>query len=224
MTSFVTAVIVAAGNSTRMGTPKQFLSLGGRPLIAHTLAAFEQCEAIGEIVVVARAEDHARVREIAAQYGITKLTAVAEGGNTRQQSVQRGVALCRDASYVAIHDGARPLVTPAVIERVVQAAVQYGAATAAVRTKDTVKLADENGMVTTTLNRDAVWNVQTPQIFKRELYERALSHAVRQGLDATDDCRLIEAMGHPVKLVEGSYRNIKVTTPDDVPFAEELLT
>lgn len=218
----VTAVIVAAGSSTRMGTPKQFIPLNGRPLIAHTLAAFEQCAAIGEIVVVAQEENHARLREIAETYGIVKLSAIVCGGSTRQQSVRNGVNACH-ADYVAIHDGARPLVTPAIIERVIQGAVQYGAAAAAVRAKDTVKIADENGVVIETPDRTALWNVQTPQIFEKSLYERAWQHAAAQGLDLTDDCQLVEALGKPVKLVEGSYTNIKVTTPEDVPFAEELL-
>ncbi len=223
MTPSVAAVIVAAGSSTRMGIPKQFIPLNGRPLIAYTLVAFEQCTAIGEIVVVAREEDHTRLREIADTYGITKLAAVVVGGSTRQDSVRNGVSRCTAADYVAIHDGARPLVTPAIIERVAQAAVQYGAATAAVHTKDTVKIADENGMVIETPDRTTLWNVQTPQIFDKTLYERAWQHATEQGLDATDDCQLIEAIGHPVKLIEGCYTNVKVTTPEDVPFAEELL-
>ncbi len=222
MNPSVTAVIVAAGNSTRMGTPKQFIPLNGRPLIAHTLAAFERCAAIGEIVVVAQEEHHPRLHEIAETYGITKLSAVVCGGNTRQQSVRNGVNACK-ADYVAIHDGARPLVTPVIIERVIQGAVQYGAATAAVRTKDTVKIADENDIVIETPDRAALWNIQTPQIFEKALYERAFEHAAAQGLDVTDDCQLIEAIGRPVKLVEGSYTNIKITTPEDVPFAEELL-
>lgn len=222
MAPSVTAVIVAAGNSTRMGTPKQFIPLNGRPLIAHTLLAFEQCAAIGEIVVVAQEEYHARLREIAETYGITKLSAIVCGGNIRQQSVRNGVDACH-AEYVAIHDGARPLVTPVIIERVIQGAVQYGAATAAVRTKDTVKIADENDVVIETPDRTALWNIQTPQIFEKSLYERAFKHAAAHGLDVTDDCQLIEAIGQPVKLVEGSYTNIKVTTPEDVPFAEELL-
>lgn len=222
MTPSVTAVIVAAGSSTRMGTPKQFIPLNGRPLIAYTLAAFEQCAALDEIVVVARKEDHDRLWEIARTYDITKLAAVVVGGNTRQQSVRSGVDECH-TDYVAIHDGARPLVTPAIIERVVQAAMQHGAATAAVRTKDTVKIADENGFVRSTPDRTTLWNVQTPQIFAKALYERASEYANAKGLDVTDDCQLIEAIGQPVKLVEGCYTNVKVTTPEDVPFAEELL-
>ncbi len=222
MNPSVTAVIVAAGSSTRMGTLKQFIPLNGRPLIAHTLAAFEQCAAIDTIVVVAQEEHHTRLREIAETCGITKFSAIVCGGSTRQQSVRNGVNACR-TDYVAIHDGARPLVTPAIIERVIQGAVQYGAATAAVRTKDTVKIADENGVVIETPDRAALWNVQTPQIFEKALYERAWQHATAQDLDVTDDCQLVEAIGGPVKLVEGSYTNIKVTTPEDVPFAEELL-
>ncbi len=218
----VTAVIVAAGNSTRMGTPKQFILLNGRPLITYTLAAFEQCSAIDKIVVVAQEEHHALLREMTETYSITKVSAFVRGGATRQQSVRNGVDACH-ADYVAIHDGARPLVTPAIIEQVIHEAVQYGAATAAVRTKDTVKIADENGVVIETPDRTALWNVQTPQIFEKVLYERAWQHATSQGLDVTDDCQLIEALGQPVKLVEASYTNIKVTTPEDVPFAEELL-
>lgn len=222
MTPSVTAVIVAAGSSTRMGTPKQFISLNGRPLIAHTLAAFQQCTAIGEIVVVAQKEHHTKLRTIARTYDITKLSAIVVGGNTRQESVRNGVDEC-NADYVAIHDGARPLVTPDIIERVVEAAVQHGAATAAVRTKDTIKVADQNGIVITTPDRTTLWNVQTPQIFFKDLYEHAWQHAIETRLDFTDDCQMIEAIGQPVKLVEGCYTNIKVTTPEDVPFAEELL-
>ena len=222
MTPSVTAVIVAAGSSTRMGTPKQFILLNDRPLIAYTLLAFEQCTAIEKIVIVARPEDHDRLWEISRTYAISKLGTIVTGGSTRQESVHNGVNACK-TDYVAIHDGARPFVTPAMIERVVQAAVQYGAATAAVHTKDTIKIADENGMVLSTPDRTVLWNVQTPQVFVKELYERAWEHASVKGLDVTDDCQLIEAIGQPVKLVEGSYTNVKVTTPEDVPFAEGLL-
>ncbi|MBR5540700.1 MAG: 2-C-methyl-D-erythritol 4-phosphate cytidylyltransferase [Clostridia bacterium] len=222
MTPSVTAVIVAAGSSTRMGIPKQFLPLNGRPLIAYTLAAFEQCAAIDAIVVVARKEDHDRVWEIARIGDITKLSTIVVGGRTRGESVRNGVDKCK-TDYVAIHDGARPLVTPTLIERVVRAAVQHGAATAAVHTKDTVKIADQNGMVLSTPDRTTLWNVQTPQVFSKDLYERAWQYASTRGRDVTDDCQLIEAIGQPVKLVEGCYTNIKVTTPEDVPFAEELL-
>lgn len=220
----VTAIIVAAGRSTRMGESKQFIMLGGRPLIAHTLAAFESCQAIDSIVVVAQPTDRERIKTIAAQYGIHKLTAVVEGGETRQQSVHNGALACGNADYIAIHDGARPLITPDVIERVLTAAMEHGVAAAAVHTTDTVKVADESGMVLATPDRSTLWNMQTPQIFSYAVYERAWEHARQIGLDATDDCQLAEAIGHPVKLVESSYANIKVTTPKDVLSAEGLLS
>ncbi len=219
----VTAVIVAAGRSTRMREPKQFLPIAGRPLIAHTLRAFEECRAVDRIVVVMQPADHERLRAIAAEYGINKLSAVVAGGNTRQESVHNGVLACEDATYVAIHDGARPLITPAIIERVIEAAKQHGVAAAAVHTTDTVKIADANGMVLSTPARASLWNMQTPQIFQKDLYEQVWQNAQRIGLDATDDCCLAEAMGLPVKLVESSYSNIKITTPEDLSAAEGLL-
>ncbi len=219
----VSAVILAAGGSTRMGRPKQFLPLQGQPLIAHTLRAFETCGVIDEIVIVAREEDHPVLREIVQRENIAKCTAIVVGGATRQQSAYAGVACCPSADLVAVHDGARPLITPSVIERVVQAAFEHGAAAAAVRAKDTVKIADDRDMVVMTPDRSTVWNVQTPQICKREIYERAWAHAQKMGLQVTDDCQMIEAIGQQIKLVEGSYANIKVTTPEDLPVAEELL-
>ncbi len=220
----VAAIIVAAGRSTRMGEPKQFITISGRPLIAHTLMAFESCKQIDAIVVVAQPTDRAAILSIAAQYGIHKLTAVTAGGETRQQSVHNGVLACGEAEYLVIHDGARPLITPDVIERVLFAAQEHGVAAAAVHTTDTVKVADKNGMVQATPDRSTLWNMQTPQIFHREVYERAWAHATEIGLDATDDCQLAEAIGHPVKLVESSYANIKITTPKDVLSAEGLLS
>lgn len=220
----VSAVIVAAGNSTRMGVPKQFLLLQGRPLLAHTLAAFQNSDAVHEIIVVARCEDIKTVQELSQTQGITKLKQVVVGGNSRQESVWRGVQACKScAGYIAVHDGARPLVTPEIIGRVVTAAAEYGAAAAAVPTKDTVKRVDKNGFVLETPPRETLWNVQTPQIFERELYLRAAAHTAEIGLAVTDDCQMVEALGHRVKLVEGSYTNIKITTPEDVQIAEGWL-
>lgn len=220
----VSAVIVAAGNSTRMGTNKQLLMLGDRPVIAHTLAAFQRASVIDEIVLVTRAEDEGILRDIAAQYGITKLTAVVSGGAERQESVANGVAACRaDAAYFAIHDGARPLITPELIAAVVEAAGRDGAAAAAVRVKDTIKVADERGFIVDTPDRATLWSVQTPQVFERALYLDALARARESGLRVTDDCRLAEAAGYAVRLVEGSYANLKITTPEDIPMAEGWL-
>lgn len=218
----VEAVIVAAGSSTRMGMPKQFILLDGKPVILHTLTAFERCDRIKNIVVVCREQDRTRLWELINAAGIRKVKDMVCGGDTRQQSVYNGVAVCK-ADYVAIHDGARPFITPETIERVVEAAEQYGAATAAARTKDTIKLADKNGMVVSTPERANLWNVQTPQIFRRDLYDRAWENAQQHNLDVTDDCQLVEALSLPVKLVECSYTNIKITTPEDVLLAEGLL-
>ena len=221
---FVSAVIVAAGNSTRMGSNKQLLKLGDRPVIAHTLTAFEHCDRVDEIVLVTRAEDVALMREIASRYGVTKLSAVVAGGAERQDSVANGVAACNSrAAYFAIHDGARPLITPEMIVAVIEAAMKDGAAAAAVRVKDTVKVADERGFIVDTPDRAMLWNVQTPQIFAKALYLDALEKARQSGLSVTDDCRLAEAAGYPVKLVEGSYTNIKITTPEDIRSAEGWL-
>ncbi|MBR2339075.1 MAG: 2-C-methyl-D-erythritol 4-phosphate cytidylyltransferase [Clostridia bacterium] len=219
---FVSAVIVAAGSSTRMGQPKQLLPLGGMPVLARTLQAFQQCETVDEIVLVARQEDLAAFTELASAHAITKLAAAVAGGSTRQQSVQRGVAACDPATaYVAIHDGARPLVTPEQITATVNAAMKRGAAALAVPVKDTIKIADENGCIAETPDRRRLWNVQTPQVFGWELYQRALTQSDIESL--TDDCQLVERLGAPIRLVEGSYRNLKITTPEDLAVAEELL-
>lgn len=219
---FVSAVIVAAGSSTRMGQPKQLLPLGSMPVLARTLLAFQQCESIDEIVLVARKEDLPAFTQLAKSHEITKLSAAVAGGNTRQQSVKSGVAACdARAAFVAIHDGARPLVEPAHITQTVLAAMQQGAAALAVPTKDTIKMADDNGCIASTPDRNRLWNVQTPQVFERNLYERALLQPDTDHL--TDDCQLVERMGVSIRLVEGNYRNLKITTPEDLVIAEELL-
>ncbi len=220
----ISAVIVAAGNSTRMGANKQLLMLGDRPVIAHTLAAFENTPIVSEIVLVTREEDIDLLRGIAAQYGITKLAAVVTGGAERQDSVANGIAACRDdAAYFAIHDGARPLITPKLITEVIETAMCDGAAAAAVRVKDTVKVADERGFIIDTPDRAALWNVQTPQVFERALYLDAMAQAKVRGHSVTDDCRLAELAGYRVRLVEGSYANLKITTPEDIRMAEGWL-
>lgn len=217
-------VIVAAGQSTRMGQAKQWISLAGIPVIGHTLCAMEQTPCVEAIVAVVRGVDVLPVQKLCRQLGITKITAVVEGGDTRQQSVAAGVAvLPPEYGYVAIHDGARPFASADLTERVFHRAAQTGAAAAAVRVKDTIKIADEQGWVQRTPDRRTLWSVQTPQIFRRDLYEDALQAAGKQGWDVTDDCQLMERAGHPVALCEGDYRNIKITTPEDIPAARALL-
>lgn len=219
------AVIVAAGASTRMGIPKQLIPLRGVPVIAYTLSAFEQAASIDEILLVARQEHMLQYYDIAKSYGIGKLTQIIPGGNSRQESAAKGVYACHDnTAFFAIHDGARPLIRPQIIDAVAAAAYRDGAATAAVRVKDTVKVSNDDGFIAGTPDRRYLWNVQTPQIFERRLYLDALKRAVRDGRDYTDDCQLAEAAGYPVRLVESDYGNIKITTPEDVSLAESLLS
>lgn len=220
---YVSAVIVAAGRSSRMGAPKQLLPLAGVPVLARTLLAFEAAPSVAELVVVAREQDIPRFESLGQQYGIQKPLRFVAGGETRQQSVANGVAACRQEGLVAIHDGARPLIAPETIEAVIQAAVEHGAAAAAVPMKDTVKVADKQGWIDHTPDRSRLWAVQTPQVFDIRRFAQALQQAGRAGLDFTDDCQLFEQAGYPVKLVEGRYSNLKITTPEDLALAEGLL-
>ena len=211
----VGAVIAAAGSSSRMGGRDKLAEpLDGIPVILRTLAAVEAVPEIREIVVVTREDRVEEYRRLLGQ--CSRLRAVVPGGSTRQESVRNGVrALSPDCTLAAIHDGARPLVTPEVFARCIEAARNCGAATAAVPVKDTIKLADEAGRVLDTPDRSRLWAVQTPQIFGRERYLRAAEEAERRGLSCTDDCQLFEAMGWEVQLVMGDYRNLKLTTPED---------
>ena len=211
----VGAVIAAAGSSSRMGGRDKLAEpLDGIPVILRTLAAVEAVPEIREIVVVTREDRVEEYRRLLGQ--CSRLRAVVPGGSTRQESVRNGVrALSPDCTLAAIHDGARPLVTPEVFARCIEAARISGAATAAVPVKDTIKLADEAGRVLDTPDRSRLWAVQTPQIFDRERYLRAAEEAERRGLSCTDDCQLFEAMGWEVRLVMGDYRNLKLTTPED---------
>ena len=226
MSAFVSAIIVAAGGSTRMGTAdsKQFVPLLGQPAILYTLRAFQACALISEVVVVCRAQDMARIEALARENGISKLTAVTEGGDCRAASVQNGIlAVSAQAQYFAIHDGARPLITPEEITAVTEAAFETGAATLGTAVTDTIKIADENNVILQTPDRAVLRAVQTPQVFEKELYAFALTDAEDLSI-VTDDCSLIENMGGEVQIVEGSRENIKLTTPVDVVLAESILS
>ncbi len=226
MSAFVSAIIVAAGGSTRMGISdsKQFIPLLGKPAISYTLSAFQKCALISEIVVVSRARDINRIFELAQSEGFDKVSAVVEGGLCRAESVKNGIlAADAQAEYFAIHDGARPLITTDEITAVVEAAFETGAATVGTAVTDTIKIADENSYIVNTPDRASLRAVQTPQAFEKELYTFAINDA--ESLDSvTDDCSLIEKMGGEVLIVEGSRENIKLTTPIDVLIAESILS
>lgn len=221
----VTALVVAAGSGTRMGRDKQMLPLLGIPVLARTLMAFQQCETIRDIVVVAKEESVCDVQKLADTYQISKVTAIVKGGKERQESVANGLnAVSKDTVYIAIHDGARPLITPNDITKVVLAAGETGAAALAVPVKDTIKRVDEQQKILETPNRSSLMAMQTPQVFEISRYRKSLEKISSLGLRVTDDCQILEIAGYPVYTVEGDYKNIKITTPDDVALAELLLT
>lgn len=220
----VCAVIVAAGSSRRMGGEnKLLLPLADIPTLAHTLTAFERCPAIRNIVLVCREQDILPYRTLADTFGISKLYTIIRGGDTRTASVLAGVnAAPEDTALVAVHDGARPLVSQAIITEAVYAAATHGAAAPVVPVKDSIKRI-EDGKIAADVPRDTLAAVQTPQVFDRALLIRALTTAAEQNLSYTDDCAAVEALGHSVWATHGSYENIKITTPEDIAVAEALL-
>jgi 2-C-methyl-D-erythritol 4-phosphate cytidylyltransferase len=220
------AVIVAAGGSTRMGgIDKQFMPVCGMPVLAHTVKSFEDCPAIGEIIIVTRPESVEKITELCREHGFLKVKEVVIGGADRQESVWNGFSKIDDRSeFVAIHDGARCLITPEQIEKIVLEAYRCGAATAATRATDTVKIAEKGAYISDTCDRNKVWLAQTPQVFDADLYRAATYLAGEANFKATDDCMLAEHMKfNQVKLVECGKYNMKITTPDDVIIAEAIL-
>lgn len=223
---FVSAVIVAAGTSSRMGSreSKQMLPIHGMPVIARTLASFEDCNAIDEIALVTREEDMLNISDIVKYFEITKVSQIIRGGQSRQQSVAKGIAVCSpNAAYFAIHDGARPLILSETISRAVDMAIAHGAAAVGAPVKDTIKIVSSEGLIEQTPPRHTLWAVQTPQVFERDMYIKALALARSRGAEYTDDCQLVEALGIPVYMCEGSYSNIKITTAEDIYVAESLM-
>lgn len=224
--SGTSAVIPAAGKGERFGrgSNKVFAEASGKPLLAYTLDAFERSELIDEIIIVVAESEIDEARRVAETFDISKVKAVVAGGNHRQDSVWQGISAVSDASdIIAIHDGARPLVSQETIQATVAAARFYGAGVAAVPVVDTIKSADPDAMVTSTPDRNSLWAIQTPQTFKKDVLHRAFERAKEDGYYATDDAALVEHLGHPVKLVMGAYDNIKVTTPQDLDFVETRL-
>ncbi|MDE6540140.1 MAG: 2-C-methyl-D-erythritol 4-phosphate cytidylyltransferase [Ruminococcus sp.] len=217
-------VIVCAGNSTRMGgVNKILMPLGERLVIGVTMQAFEKCESVSEIIIVARENDIPAIREEAKKAGISKLKICTTGGETRQKSVINGIkCISENTELIAIHDGARPLVKPEHIEKTIKDASVFGGATLGVPVKDTIKTVDD-GLITDTPPRKFLYITQTPQIFKRNLYFEGIDFALEHDLDFTDDCQLVEAIGGKVCMTTGDYTNIKITTPEDIKIAEILL-
>lgn len=227
----IVAIILAAGQGKRMNAKvqKQYLLLKGYPVLYYSLKAFEESPADEIIVVSGASELEYCQKEIIEKYGFSKVKAVVPGGKERYHSVYQGLKAAGEPDYVLIHDGARPFVTPEIIERTLGDARRYGASVAGMPVKDTVKLADEEGFTSVTPDRSRVWMVQTPQTFSfplifdayRQLIEK---EAAGQKISVTDDAMVLETMtGNKTKLTEGSYENLKITTPSDLQIAEAFI-
>lgn len=220
----VSAIIACAGSFTRMnGVNKQLLELDGIPVAVRSMLAFEQLDEVTEIIVSVRESDIDEYKKLAEKYGITKIKAIVKGGETRQQSIFNAYKeVSKETRYVAVHDGARPLVSPENIKQCIKDASIFGAAVLGVPVKDTIKNVD-GGLITDTPDRRKLYITQTPQIFRKDIYVKGINFANDHELDFTDDCQLAEAVGTKVAMTESSYRNIKITTPEDIAVAEILL-
>ena len=215
------AIIVAAGRSSRMGGPdKLFALLDGRPLLYYAIAAFERCPAINHITLVLSEESAGPALDLLRSACFDKVDGTCLGGSRRQDSVQAGVRAMRACEWVVVHDAARPLVTPELVDAGIAAAQETGAATAALPVVDTLKEAASDGTILWTVDRERLWAVQTPQVFR---YDLLLAAHEQEGVDATDDAGLVERLGARVYLYPGSRQNLKVTTPEDLAIAEALL-
>jgi 2-C-methyl-D-erythritol 4-phosphate cytidylyltransferase len=221
------ALIPAAGRGQRMGLDieKQFLQVGGKPLLAHTLVQFEATPDIDRIVVIVpRGRETFCYQEIVEPEGLRKVTHIVAGADTRQLSVMAGFrCLDHDVDIVVIHDGARPFVTPSLIRAAIDAARQDGSAVAAIPESDTLKRVSGEGTVLETVDRRNLWRAQTPQAFRRPILQRALTYAAQYNREATDEASLVESLSWPVRIFLGSMWNFKITSPDDLELAKLLL-
>jgi 2-C-methyl-D-erythritol 4-phosphate cytidylyltransferase len=229
----LSAIIVAAGNSRRMGFDKLFADLGGRPVVAWSVSAFQECAEVEAMVIVTRAEKEPALRELAERWRWTKLRAILPGGAQRHHSVWNGLqaisAWAQDSTrggeeaFVAVQDGARPLVTPGMIVRCLEAAQAGGAACCASPVSDTLKRADADRRITGSVDRANLWAMQTPQIFRLSDLQRAYRGVIEAGLTITDDASAMEGMQQPVTLVNSGDFNLKITYPEDLDLARHLL-
>jgi 2-C-methyl-D-erythritol 4-phosphate cytidylyltransferase len=224
------AVIVSAGKGHRFMEgksirpdhgKKQFHFLGEKPILAHTLDKFETCPLIRSVLLVVGKEDmDTCLKEVIEKYKFQKVSQIVPGGKRRQESVKNGIdALSKDADIVAIHDGVRPFVTRAMIEDSIHAAARYGAVVLAMPVKDTIKMANPDGTILKTLDRESLWQIQTPQTFQVHVIKEAYSRAAEDAFVGTDDASLVERLGTKVHILPGSYTNIKITTPEDLLLA-----
>lgn len=221
-----TAIIVAAGKSERMGagTDKAFLSLGSKPVVAYSLLAFERCPEIDSIILVVRKDQMVAAKAVARLYGISKLFKVVPGGAKRQDSVKNGLeALDPNTRYVAVHDGARPCITPDTISEVVKLSKRFGAVTVGRKMVDTVKLCNKAPTVTETMDRSKLWQVQTPQAFPVQTLKKAYAALAGTNKTITDDAQAVEMLGESVRIFESNKPNLKITTVEDLLLASAVV-
>lgn len=226
MVPICTAVIVAAGKGKRMGTEisKQFLPLGGKEILAHTVEKLEWAAGIRDIILVTGEDSIEDVRDMAKEYDWKKITGIIAGGRERQDSVRNGLRLVSaDTEIVLIHDGVRPFVTEDILRMSIETARAMGACVAGVPAKDTIKVCNAENIAVATPERSTLWQIQTPQTFRRDLILTAYETAAKDGFVGTDDASLAEHCGYPVKVIPGSYRNIKITTREDLLIGEAFL-
>ena len=225
---YTSAIILCAGNSTRFGKGienKQMAQVCGKGVAERTISVFEKCKSVKEIILVVRKEDLQKYKELIVINDFKKIRCIVVGGDTRQNSAFRGFRhISEKTKYVIFHDGARCLVTEEIIEAVLKKAVDYNAASAACQAIDTIKWVDENGLVKRTLDREFVWNVQTPQAFEVKTYKASAYNARQKNIEVTDDCMLAEKAGFKVKLVDTGRENIKITVKEDIEYAEYVIS
>lgn len=219
-------IICAAGNATRMGgIDKLMITIERVPVLIKSILAFEECELVDEIVIVTRRQEILHVADLIRQYQIQKVTNIVCGGDTRQQSVLNGLcSVSRNTEFLIIHDGARPLVQKETILSCIRSAYQKNCVVAGVPVKDTIKVVGQDGAVLSTPKRELLYSIQTPQVFRFDLYERAAKNAKENKLDFTDDSQMLEAIGEKVYIAPGDYTNIKLTTPDDIYLAQAVIS
>lgn len=227
--SAISAIIPAAGVGRRMGTnkKKQYILLQGKPILAHTLEVFQHCERITEIIIVTNEDEINYCKnEIVDRFSLNKVVKVVRGGDTRQESVTKGLMeVSEKSSHVLVHDGVRPFVSREALERLFNGLEGAEGCILGVPVKDTIKIVDTKGCVESTPNRDQLWAIQTPQVFKKDLLVGAYEKANKESFQGTDDASLVESMTNSdVKVISGEYTNIKITTPEDLLLGERILT
>ena len=224
MAEFFSAIILCAGSSTRMGYNKMLLKLGSKTVFERTVEAFENCEIINEIIIAAPKANVEEYSEIVKKNCYTKVTAVIPGGSSRQESVANALKeISSECDYISVHDGARPLIEEESIALVAQNAIKFGGAVAAVKSVDTLKGVDEDGKIISTVDREKTVQVRTPQMFKKEILLKAHEHAKEDNFEGTDECMLVERLGHGIQTVITGRDNVKITYPEDVLYMTEVL-